>query len=57
MNQAKTHAAYLFEHWKQSNEKGFVDMLFSRIVKSNKLTPRQAASVAKEFRKLVKAQA
>ena len=55
MSQAKTHAAYLFEHWKQSNEKGFVEMLFSRIVKSDKLTARQAAAVAAEFRKLIQA--
>ena len=56
MSQAKMHAAYLFEHWKQSGEKGFVEMLFSRIVKSNKLTPRQAAAIATEFRNLIKAQ-
>ena len=55
MSQAKTHATYLFEHWKQSGEKGFVEMLFSRIVKSNNLTPRQASAVATEFRNLIKA--
>lgn len=56
MTQAKTHAAYLFEHWKQSGQKGFVEMLFSRLVKNNNLTPRQAVAVATEFRKLIKAQ-
>ena len=53
MSQAKTHAKYLFDHWKQSNEKGFVEMLFSRIVKD--LTSKQAEAVAREFRKLIKA--
>lgn len=56
MSQAKTHAKYLFNHWKQSGEKGFVEMLFSRIVKRDKLTQRQTEAVASEFRKLKKAQ-
>lgn len=57
MSQAKTHAKYLFDHWKQSGEKGFVEMLFSRIVKCDKLTQRQTEAVVSEFRKLKKAQA
>ena len=52
MSQAKQDAAYLYEHYKQTNEKGFVEMLFQRITKQK--TPRETQAIANEFKKLIK---
>jgi hypothetical protein len=52
MSQAKHDAVYLFEHYKQTNEKGFVEMLFQRLTKQK--TPREAKAIANEFKKLIK---
>jgi hypothetical protein len=54
MNQVKKDAQYLFEHWKQSNDKNFVDMLFNRIVKSENLKTMEVAALKNEFRKLIR---
>jgi hypothetical protein len=53
MNQAKTDALYLMQHYKQTDNKGFVEMLFTRLTKDK--TPAYAARLAKEFKALLKA--
>lgn len=57
MRQVKADAAYLFEHWKQSNEnRAFVDMLFQRLLKERNLKLFEVAALKNEFRKLMQAQ-
>ena len=55
MSKAKQDAAYLYEHYKQTEgNKGFVSMLFDRIVKQDGLNTKQAQTLANEFKKLLK---
>ena len=53
MMQAKNDAIYLMQHYKQTDNKGFVEMLFTRLTKDK--TPAYAARLAKEFKALLKA--
>ena len=49
----KAHALYLFEHYRQSGEnKGFTDMLYQRIVKTENLKLWEAKALANEFNKI-----
>jgi hypothetical protein len=55
MTKVKQDAAYLYEHYLQSDKnKGFVEMLYNRIVKQEGLKLWQAKSLANEFNKLRK---
>lgn len=55
MSQVKLHAAYLYEHYKQSdNNNSFVDMLYNRIIKQENLKLWEAKALANEFNKLRK---
>lgn len=51
---AGKHAAYLFEHYKQSGA-GLADELFNQIVRNEKLTVSQKAAVTQKFQELLKA--
>jgi hypothetical protein len=55
MSKAKQHAAYLYEHYLQSDKnQGFVDMLYQRIVQQEQLKLWEAKALANEFNKLRK---
>ena len=55
MSLVKTHAAYLYEHYKQSDKNNaFVDMLYNRIIKQENLKLWEAKALTKEFNKLRK---
>jgi hypothetical protein len=54
MSKMTAHAIYLFEHYKQTHNQGFVEMLFDRIVKAEKLKLWEAKALANEFKKLLK---
>jgi hypothetical protein len=55
MTKAKQDAAYLYEHYIQSGKnKGFVEMLYNRVVKQEGLKLWEAKALANEFNKLVK---
>lgn len=51
MSQAKNDALYLLQHYKQTDSKGFVEMLFVRLTKDK--PPIYAARLAKEFKLLL----
>lgn len=51
MSQAKNDALYLLQHYKQTDSKGFVEMLFGRLTKDK--PPSYAARLAKEFKLLL----
>lgn len=55
MTKVKQDAAYLYEHYLQSDKnKGFVEMLYNLIVKQEGLKLWQAKALANEFNKLCK---
>ena len=55
MSKAKQDAAYLYEHFIQSGKnKGFVEMLYNRVIKQDGLKLWEAKALANEFNKLVK---
>jgi hypothetical protein len=53
MTRAKHDALYLMQHYKQTDNKGFVEMLFTRLIKD--MPPAYAARLAKEFKTLLRA--
>jgi len=56
MSKVKQDAAYLYEHYLQSeNNQEYVDMLYQRIVKTEQLKLWEAKALANEFNKLRKA--
>lgn len=54
MSKCKQDAAYLYEHYKQGG-KGLAELLYQRIIKTEKLKPWEAVALKNEFVKLLKA--